>query len=116
MGTNYYLRTNHCHSCNRHDERHIGKLSCGWRFSFRGYRGEIESYQDWLKVLQEGEIFNEYEEKVSLEDFRKTVETKDDNDKDHITEAIKEGAHSEYVKEHCWNDSEGYSFSDAEFF
>ncbi len=37
MGINYYHRTNICKECGRYDERHIGKSSHGWQFSFHGY-------------------------------------------------------------------------------
>ncbi len=68
MGTNFYHRINICSECRRYDERHIGKSSVGWQFSFKGWkdsegRPAIKSWQDWkyiLKTFKDGQIFDEY--------------------------------------------------------
>ena len=73
MGTNYYHRTNICKCCDRYDEKHIGKNSMGWQFSFQGYKDDespnIESFKHWKKVLQEGKIFDEYDKEISVNEF-----------------------------------------------
>ena len=119
MGTNYYHRTEICECCGRYNERHIGKSSAGWQFSFRGYKGSeqqpnITSWEEWKKELQtHGKIFNEYGKEVSFEEFVNMVEGKQsiDTNKNHY----------DYCKDHGWlaqtdwKDPEGYSFGSSEF-
>ena len=82
MGTNYYHRNSVCKCCGRFDERHIGKSSGGWQFSFRGYSGDdpqktIESWADWQRVLQaDGDIVDEYGREVPFVELRDLVERK----------------------------------------
>jgi len=49
MGTNYFLHCSPCKTCGKPDEvLHIGKLSAGWEFIFRGYDFlPIETIDDW---------------------------------------------------------------------
>ena len=132
MGTNYYLRHKPCPNCgNVARELHIGKSSIGWQFSFRGYRDlNIHSYQDWLEEFKDErrEIVDEYGHVITLEEFRKNVESESRklmlsnyNIAHQIPQTKKE---KEYLKEHpdkwsridCyWKDNEGYSFCDMEF-
>ncbi len=121
MGTNYFHRTNICEHCGRYNERHIGKSSAGWQFSFRGYRDEyhegvpeIRSYSCWLALLENsGKIFNEYGEAMSLENFKSLVEMK----------RIEPGNHTLYCRVHhpehaqrdCWIDGANNSFDSCEF-
>ncbi len=80
MGTNYYHRIDICESCNRYKEKHIGKSSAGWQFSFQGYREDedipkIASFEDWKRELQaDGKIFDEYGREMSFEEFVEYVE------------------------------------------
>jgi len=132
MGTNYYLHVNICKHCNRYDEIHIGKSSCGWTFSFQGYEDEtvgrsekgeeiilnIMSYKGWVKFLEQeikkgGKIFNEYKEEISFKDLKKMVKEKR-KDKFNQTIYCREH-HSEYARESCWLDDEGNSFSKGDF-
>lgn len=121
MGTNYYQRINICEHCNRYDERHIGKSSAGWQFSFRGYLPEngfqlpaIISFEDWKKTLQaEGKIFNEYGQEISFEDFVKMVETLRSQPNNHCDYCKKNGLVSSENSD--WKDKDGYSFSSYEF-
>jgi len=73
MGTNYYLK--------KDDESiHIGKSSVGWAFLVNA-RPE-DALMTWPDILSDiqvklsngWKIFSEYEEEVSLEALRKTVE------------------------------------------
>ena len=115
MGTNYYHRTNICECCNRYDEKHIGKSSAGWQFSFQGYVNDIpriESFEDWKReLLTEGKIFDEYSREISFENFVKLVEGKQSQSKNHYDYCKKEG----YNMDNDWKDKEGYSFTKAEF-
>ena len=75
MGTNYYLHIGPCGECGRPKEViHIGKSSMGWTFSFHGTE-EIRSYQDWIKFIEKtgGIIRDEYNEVMSLEEFKEWV-------------------------------------------
>jgi len=118
MGTNYYFilpENKKCPYCGHqelNDEIHIGKSSAGWEFGFHG-TDKIRSYNDWLKFFGQnryGTIKNEYNQELSISDFRKVVEERtgyqDYGLKNHTTE---------YPSENNWNDDEGYSFSSYEF-
>lgn len=125
MGTNYYHRTNICAECGHYDERHIGKSSIGWQFSFRGYNIDrddfdeeakpiIASWQDWKEVLKEGKIFDEYGKEWSYDDFIAKVEkTKGkQNHYDYLCDSPQYGA--PYLID-MWKDAEGWDFSSMEF-
>lgn len=114
MGTNYYFQ--YYTENGRAKDLHIGKKSAGWQFSFRGYcrksfEREIKSFADWKLLFSslEGEIFNEYDEKISLKDFLKIVENSKREKYNHTTYCKK--YYSEYAKRCCWLDEEGWSFS-----
>jgi hypothetical protein len=114
MGTNYYHRHAACPTCGHGIDRHIGKSSAGWTFSFAGHRPEIMSYADWLRLLEEGgEIRNEYGEQVTLDDFRALVESKRTEELNHTTYCREH--HPEYAERDCWLDEEGHSFSAGEW-
>jgi hypothetical protein len=118
LGTNYYLRLPPiCPTCHHAPEQlHIGKSSGGWTFSFHG-TDEIRSYQDWLKVLPTGEIWNEYDEPVSLEEFQAMVEAKRGEKHNHTLYC--RASAREWEREHgyseCWLDPDGHSFSSGTF-
>ena len=119
MGTNYYLHQPKCECCNRRENQlHIGKSSCGWTFSFRGYsEGEgglnIRSYKEWLKFLEivlekpGYEIQDEYGNKVTLEEFSSFVDMKRKEPRNHALMFLHYGNE--------WVDEEGHSFSGGEF-
>lgn len=59
---------------------HIGKSSYGWKFlfdanDFKYYDKNEESVWKWLKD-NENDLYNEYGEKVSFDDFKEMVEVK----------------------------------------
>lgn len=77
MGTNYY--TVQKKPSLRSEIKHIGKSSAGWKFNFQGYESDnIKSVEDWKNYIKANDlvIINEYDEKVSFEDFFKLVEEK----------------------------------------
>ena len=80
MGTNYYQRTDICPCCNRYKEKHIGKNSGGWDFTFQGYnfvesQPKISSWEDWKRELKDnGKIFDEYGRELSFDEFVAFVE------------------------------------------
>jgi len=122
MGTNFYHRYNICSECERYDERHIGKRSSGWQFSFRGYNDDegkpiIASWQDWKNVLtglKQGKIFDEYRKEIEVSEFIEMVEkTKGkQNHYDYLRESPNYGP--AYLKD-LWKDEEGWDFSSTEF-
>jgi len=113
MGTNYYHRINICPTCGHSENvEHIGKSSVGWRFSFHGTY-DIKSYSDWLFVLaSEGKIYNEYNEEVTLKDFKELVNEK----KGGTSHAgwCRENRPTRYGYDD-WEDKDGNSFSGYEF-
>jgi hypothetical protein len=117
MGTNYYHRTNICKHCGRYDELHIGKLSAGWRFTFRGYRSDgldIITYRDWLEILGPNpSIFDSYGRQVTLEEFKELVE----NSMKGVShcEEMKKDSWYDIFKHQLWVDLDGYDFNEAEF-
>ncbi len=119
MGCNYYLRENRCECCGRTDEeKHIGKDSVGWQFSFQGYRAEgaepgerIVSYADWLKRLDAGgEIYDEYGDRVTLDEFKALVQAKQSEPRNYAIYC-----QPRYPGLDVWLDAEGYSFSGGYF-
>lgn len=113
MGTSYYHRTTICAKCNRFDERHIGKSSGGWQFSFQGYRDimpAIRSFLDWKRELESGgKIFDEYNREVSFDEFVEFVESKQSEPNNHHDFC------GESNTDEDWKDPEGYLFSTREF-
>jgi len=122
MGTNYYVRKNHCKCCNRHDrEYHIGKSSHGWSFSSQGYTwNRLDSWKNWKEFLKNEVIVDEYGEVVPYDDFVKMVETykspgfvREDGHKNlNHYEYCKDNG---YSTERDWVDGDGYSFTVSEF-
>jgi len=119
MGTNYYHRTDICECCNRYKERHIGKSSMGWQFSFQGYNKdypEITSFEDWKKELQaDGKIFDEYGRESSFKDFVEFVESKRAESNNHYDYCKKYSEERGYNMRDDWKDKEGYSFTFSDF-
>jgi hypothetical protein len=121
MGTNYYQRTDICECCNRYKEKHIGKNSMGWQFSFQGYTSyddnpKIKSFEDWKRELQaDGKIFDEYGRELTFEEFVELVESKNKAPNNHYDYCKKEAANRGYDMLNDWKDDEGYSFSGADF-
>ena len=113
MGTNYYWIRDRCPTCGRGESLHIGKSSVGWQFLFQGYRERdwddtpvIESYTDWLKLLEGGAIQNEYGDSMTLVEFRQFIQDKRAEPHNHALE---------YPGDDTWIDDEGHPFSDREF-
>lgn len=140
MGTNYYWIKNPCRECGRSDERlHIGKSSSGWEFSFQGLsEPTIRSYRDWLWTFasEPGQIIDEYERKVPLEDLLALIRLKKGG-LNHSRLALGTNlndAEKQYMADHPtdfnyyrihgkagidngddWTDQDGNSFSSREF-
>lgn len=56
---------------------HIGKSSYGWRFLLQVYpQLNINSLEDWKKLLSEGTIFDEYGDKISKEEMLEEITNK----------------------------------------
>jgi len=113
MGTNFYYRkeNNKCEHCGRFEleEYHIGKRSGGWNFLFSD--SKYKTARGWKKFIKANpdNIFNEYDEKVSLEDMLETMEWKG---KEHIPD----GDQILERHAHFWfKDSQGYDFTRGEF-
>ena len=118
MGTNYYHRFNICDHCGRYDERHIGKASGGWTFSFQGYHATedwrgIHSLEDWKDLFSDPttKIFDEYGDEISVLDFLAIVANHRGCERNHTIEARK---HPGWPQDD-WLDPEGHSFSGGEF-
>ena len=128
MGMNYYHRINICDHCNRYDEKHIGKSSAGWEFSFQGYTPEdnrpvILSFKDWKRELKNtGKIFDEDGEEISYEKFVELIESKkngtfnDNPNKNHYDYCMAEANIRGYDMSNDWKDEEGHSFASSDFF
>jgi len=123
MGMNYYLKINICPTCNRSDVIHIGKSSCGWTFSFQGFKErsdcemigqQILSYKDWLEVLPMGIITNEDGKEISLDEFKEKVESKRNESNNH-TVVVRKDSSLRLHAENCWLDDEGNSFMSGDF-
>ena len=82
MGTNYYVKTNDKVFKDGFDVDeilHVGKSSYGWYFSLHVIpeRG-INTLRDWLPILQNGVIHNEYGETISYENMLRTIKRDED--------------------------------------
>jgi hypothetical protein len=120
MGDNYYHRFGECQHCNRYDQRHIGKASYGWEFSFQGFEDDenrrfLVSWAEWKTELQKGgRIFDEYDREIPFDDFVRMVE-----------ETKGKKNHYDWCRAHQgelgvdlrteWKDAEGWSFTTARF-
>ena len=103
MGTNYYLCTNYCDSCERFDKQHLGKQSFGWPFMFSDWA----FVEDW-KVLAKEEsnsIIDEYGTYIGYEDFWKMAEENKDK-KLHIDLGD---------EKHFFQDKDGYWYMKGKF-
>lgn len=113
MGTNYYTRRNICEHCDRHNEIHLGKSSGGWQFSFQYNGGEYyKSVPEMKAWLEDKQIWNEYGEEVTREQFWEMVDTKQSNPSNlnHYEECRKKYGTKEYELL-----IDGYSFTNCEF-
>lgn len=110
MGTNYYVQTERCDKCGRHDDDiHLGKSSAGWQFSFQYNGGKYyKNVREMKKWLKDKIIKDEYGETISTIDFWKMVKAKQTpNNLNHA---------ARYASEHQGNMViDGYSFTDCEF-
>ncbi len=118
MGTNYYMhqRSKTCKCCQKTDENditHIGKMSWGWVFSFRGYAENysnpvIKTVADWEEALNNPDTFikNEYDEEVLKSEFWDMVDNSYSKDNRN---------HASLYPDSNWIDPHGYSFSGREF-
>ena len=74
MGTNYYVKDgqgcDYCGGTGKQDI-HIGKSSAGWKFAFEGT--DIKCPKRWFAFLENKVIWNEYGDKVGLEEFKDIV-------------------------------------------
>ena len=81
-----------CMSENPRYKTHIGKNSGGWRFTING---EFKSWQDFLNVFNTETMYieNEYDEVVSIDEFKVIVERSRENPKrDERGNPLHEGA------------------------
>lgn len=125
MGTNYYLRPrtqrSPCECCGRPFdviEKHIGKLSLGWEFLFRGYN-DIRSFEDWRKYLlveteeEDSAIYDEYGRELSRNEFLNLArDSKGPGSRSHHDYLV--GNHP-VDPESDWRDADGWSFNARDF-
>lgn len=122
MGTNHYVRKNHCECCNRYDrEYHIGKSSWGWAYTFQAYPwNKLDSWKNWKEFLKNEVIIDEYGDVIDYDEFVSMVEgfkapgfVRDDGhiNKSHYDECVATGSRMD----RDWVDDAGYSFTTAEF-
>ena len=73
MGTNYYVvdETDYCKYCGKgKKEVHLGKSSAGWCFALNVYPEKgINNWADILDYVKDKNIYNEYEDLISAEEF-----------------------------------------------
>lgn len=122
MGANYYYQYHT--ELGRAKDLHIGKHSMGWEFSFRGYRNTweeypIHSFEDWKKLFKklDGQIFDEYDRPIKLEEFIRLVEgSRHRSDTKPLNHTIYcRDRHPEHAERDCWLDGDGWSFCGSEF-
>jgi hypothetical protein len=125
MGMNYYVLIP-----NIEQKLHIGKSSCGWTFSFRGYRnlGEFQGIiiceEDWKRVLsnKKVKIIDEEDRIVTYNDFWDVVDCKRNEKLNHAKLTLERSPEifstgyisQEYINQN-WIDSHENSFTGGEF-
>jgi hypothetical protein len=127
MGTNYYVKENHCECCKRYDTPlHIGKSSGGWSFSFHGYRElGLISWPAWKFYLfsTNATIVDEYGQDMPYAEFVEMIETvkapgymyKEGHQNLQHNEYGKKAPYKYFDAKHDWDDDLGYAFGDKEF-
>lgn len=126
MGTNYYLHTNICECCKRHDSLHIGKSSAGWPFLFQGSgdydEPEIRSYAQWRELMVQpgAKIVTEYGEEITFTEFEELVAAKQEyiKSRSHVNITPEQAGRWYNAVDHAkhnWLDEQGYEFSDNDF-
>ena len=127
MGCNYYIHKTTCEHCQRSDDPiHIGKSSCGWTFSFRGYRDDweigrtiqSESESEWREFIAESAeagaiIKDECGDVVTPEQFWKMVDAKRSADRNNATYCRM--SHPDHAARNLWLAKNGNSFCGCEF-
>ena len=82
MGTNYYAKTGKkitvtCDCGFEHlidEELHIGKKSCGWKFTVHIIpEQDINNLEDWKPILQKSEIYDEYDRPITYDEMLKII-------------------------------------------
>jgi hypothetical protein len=111
MGTNYYLKSKTPRVIEVHDEVHIAKKSCGWRPLFQAsdrteHTPAVNSVADIKQLCESGEweIENEYEEKISWQEFENLVLSQKEQGHTHLNGGIR-----------ATLDNQGYEFTREEF-
>jgi hypothetical protein len=127
MGTNYYLQRK-INDAGRRRDIHIGKTSHLWYPHLQGYKNEygdnpiITSWFDWKVFLRsevkrnEGLIFNEYDDRLTLEEFIEVIENWQFlGDTSGWSNPFKMTANDYSSTDGHWLDPEGYWLSSIEF-
>lgn len=109
MGCNYYWLQKVCPTCKRSEDKiHLGKESCGWKFSFQYNGGKfyknVEEMKKWLEGKQ---ITDECGRKISKKEFWGMVKEKQEDEE--------AKSHSEKYPSKTNFVIDGYSLSDCEF-
>lgn len=136
MGTNYYLITKDLKYKDKLGDKceitdtpffayslHLMKNSCGWLNLFESHRGVIESVADIKRLYDTGdfEIYDEYNTKLSWDDFEKIYKDKytryksgeKDNYRSHLIADTRRQFNVMHIR--YYTDKEGYEFSDSGF-
>jgi len=87
MGANYYLVTDepeNCSECGQttgdYEKLHIGKSSAGWCFGLHVIEDlGLNSLDDWMPFLEEGEISSEYGDIVSCKSMLALIKDRSRN-------------------------------------
>lgn len=132
MGTNYYHRTNICSCCGRYEETHICKSLNSFEAVTRwldeppyGRVIEIGSWQEWKARLLDpepslaGQVWDEYGEQISVEEFIERVEATDPEWRRRQFTWMVNNAPAEVSSEprleKTWLDPDGFTFSGRSF-
>jgi hypothetical protein len=106
MGTNYFVRPADACASRCDQWVHLGKSSFGWRFLHRAYRNPewegpnaitwaVADLKSWLKLLDLGEIYDEYGRLWERADFIELIDAKQD------AKGHKVGDYGNFVADGC---------------
>jgi hypothetical protein len=102
-------------------EIHIGKRSGGWKPLFKAHKNAYNSVKEMIDFLKREsanfEIFDEYGEKMSVDELQKELIDWGKNQKaiDHVEYAKNDEYMLHWHPHDYWSDDDGYNFTNMNF-
>jgi hypothetical protein len=98
MTCDFYIKTNKCDHCGRHDGLKIGHSAFGWPFVCLPPKPHIENFSTWCNYIKDYEIYDEYGRLQNNEEFLTWIKSRQKHFND------------EHFKKHYKTDGEEFEF------